>query len=153
MAGVVGFTTVVLVAFSEAGPAAASVEHQALATREERVNCSETLSVKQTSEPLGCWIDERVTESPGRLVFPCDGGPATATFGESQFGGVVDGGAVAVALKTRFKWSDGCVWESTQEITGKLAEQKLAFSYREAPLAGQKGCDPACAAEGAVDLR
>lgn len=153
LAGVVGFSTVTLGGFAGAGPATASVEEEPLAKREERPSCSEALSVKQTTKGASCWIDERVTASPGRLDFPCGGGAATAVFGESSFSGSVDGGAVDVGLKTRFTWSDGCTWESTQRITGKLADRKLTFTYREAPLAGQKDCAPACAAEGAVDLR
>lgn len=141
-------------------PVEASVEPvaenglEALGNREDRPRmCSEPLSVKQTSTGAGCWIDERVTGAPGRLDYPCAGGAATATFGESQFAGAVKGGGVAVGLSTRFKFSDGCMWESRQQITGALADGTLRFSYREAPLPGQKGCSSACSAEGVVDLR
>jgi hypothetical protein len=156
LAGVLGFATVALVAFAGSGPALAGVEGRGatLTTREDRPrSCSAALSVKQTSTAAGCWIDERVTGAPGKLDFPCEGGAATATFGKSRFGGRVQGGAVSVGLKTRFNWSDGCVWESTQEITGTLSDGTLTFSYSEAPLPDQTGCASSCAAQGAVEVR
>jgi len=156
LAGILGSATAVLVAFVGSEPALAGVDEHAatLTTREDRPRvCSAALSVKQTSTPAGCWIDERVTGAPGRLDFPCEGGAAIATFGESRFGGTVQGGVVSVGLKTRFNWSDGCVWESTQEVAGTLSDKTLTFSYREAPLANQKGCASSCAAQGAVEVR
>lgn len=114
--------------------------------------CGATLVVRYTATRGGCVIDERVTRAPGRLEFPCQGGPATATFGDSQFVGTVMGTTVNLALRTRFHFTDGCDWESVQGITGDLARGALAYSYAEAPLPGQSRCASACRAAATVEV-
>lgn len=115
--------------------------------------CAATLIVRQTRAAAGCAIDERVTRAPGVLQFPCAGGAAAVTFGDSQFTGTVQGGMVDLSLRTRFHFSDGCDWESAQRIAGELASGQLTFTYIEAPLPGQSRCANACQAYGAVQVQ
>lgn len=115
--------------------------------------CTALLIVRRTRGAAGCVIDERVTRAPGLLQYPCGGGPATASFGDSHFTGTVINGAVNLALSTRFHFTDGCDWESAQTIQGDLAGGAMAYSYVEAPLPGQSRCANACRAWGAVSVR
>lgn len=115
--------------------------------------CTATLVVPQTSGAESCFIDERVTRAPGTLRYPCDGGAAVADFGGSRFTGTVRDGVVALSLTTRFHYSDGCDWQSAQEITGTLAARQLAYRYAEAPVPGQRGCASSCRAGAVVTVR
>jgi hypothetical protein len=116
--------------------------------------CTARVVVRQTEGASGCFIDERVTQAPGVLRYPCAGGPATATFGANVFAGTVGpDGAVNLALRTTFHFSDGCDWQSAQSITGALASRHLTFSYQESPVAGQRGCARPCRATGDAALQ
>ena len=117
------------------------------------VVCTRRVEVRQTDGAAGCWIDERVTRAPGLLRYPCAGdGPATVAFGADVFTGRVRGGVVAVALRTRFPFRDGCTWSSTQTLQGRIDAGVLSYRYQEAPLPGQRNCLGACAATGTARL-
>lgn len=107
--------------------------------------CSAMLRVHDVRIRSGCVIDERVTAAPGRLVYPCGGGPANATFGGSTFSGAVSaGGDVDLEIRTAFHFTDGCDWETKQFLRGNLGSGMLSYEYREEPQPGQGGCAAAC---------
>lgn len=113
--------------------------------------CTAQLVVAQTDRSAGCFIDERVTGSPGTLQFPCDGGTARASFRNGTFTGTVGAdGAVSLALTTSFRFSDGCRWQSEQRIEGSLSGGQ--FRYAERPVSG-RSCAPPCSASGTVEVR
>ena len=113
--------------------------------------CSAMLVVHDVQVRAGCRIDERVTQAPARLTYPCAGGRATASFGASRFEGAVDRtGVVDIEIQTHFDFSDHCHWTTKQEITGSLHSGALAYEYREEPDRGQHGCASACVATAAV---
>lgn len=114
--------------------------------------CTATLTVRQTEGARGCSIDERVTRAPGVLRYPCAGGPATADFGTSRFTGTVLAGVVDLRLRTGFRFTDNCNWESVQAISGNLGNGELVFVYSEAPMPGQVRCARACTAHGGVSV-
>ena|GEM_PF-4632305 len=82
--------------------------------------CTALLVVRQTETRRGCAIDERVPRAPGVLRYPCAGGPATADLGASRFSGSVQAGVVDLRLRTAFRFTDPCDWESVQAISGNL---------------------------------
>jgi hypothetical protein len=115
--------------------------------------CSASLRVYDVRVRSGCVIDERVTASPGTLVYPCGGGAATVSFGASTFTGMVSpNGDVNLEIRTGFPFSDGCHWETKQFITGNLASSALAYEYREEPDPGQRGCAAACLGTASVTV-
>lgn len=113
--------------------------------------CGGTLVVYDVQVRAGCSIDERVTRAPGRLSYPCGGGPAEAWFADSRFAGVVDAsGNVMLEIQTGFDFSDGCHWTTKQQISGNLSQGALGYEYREEPDRGQRGCAAACLATATV---
>ncbi|MBI5513669.1 MAG: hypothetical protein HY909_07860 [Deltaproteobacteria bacterium] len=115
--------------------------------------CTAELTAHPTVGAGGCFIDERVTRSVGLLRYPCAGGPATAAFATATFSGTVTDGVAELQLTTRFHFSDGCDWQSTQRLHGPLASRHLAYTYTEAPVPGQRGCASSCRATADVELR
>jgi len=115
--------------------------------------CGATLRVYDVRVRASCTIDERVTAAPGVLTYPCEGGPATATFGESVFAGTVGPtGDVDLSIRTGFDFTDGCHWETKQYLRGNLSSGALAYEYREEPDSGQSGCAGACIASASVTV-
>ena len=113
--------------------------------------CGAMLVVYDVQVRATCQIDERVTRAPGRLTYPCGGGPAVAWFADSAFAGTVDAaGNVAIEIQTGFDFSDGCRWTTKQQIQGNLGQGALRYSYREEPNEGQRGCANACLASATV---
>lgn len=112
--------------------------------------CTLRLQVRQTRGAEGCFIDERVTRDPGELRYPCGDGEATAVFGPSRFAGRVTHGVAALRLETRFRFSDGCEWETDQRIDGPISAATFTYRYEERPARGQRGCARPCAAEATV---
>jgi hypothetical protein len=115
--------------------------------------CTAILVVRQTETRRGCAIDERVTRAPGVLRYPCAGGPASADFGASRFTGSVQAGVVDLRLRTAFRFTDQCNWESVQAISGNLGNGELTFVYSESPMPGQARCAAACLAHGSVTVQ
>lgn len=113
-------------------------------------SCSASLRVHDVSARSGCVIDERVTAAPGTLVYPCEGGAASASFGSSVFQGTVSAsGEVTLDLQTGFDFTDRCHWTTKQSIRGSLSGG-LAYEYREEPDPGQSGCAAACLGTASV---
>ena len=122
--------------------------------------CAWELVVPQTQGADGCWLDEKVTAAPGSLTVDCEAsgsahpsGNARAIFGERTFTGKMTDGDVSVVLHTKFHWDDGCEWGTTQTIAGRPESGHLAYTYREYPLPGQRGCSNPCEAHGDVRVR
>ena len=97
-----------------------------------------------------CFVDDAIKSNVGTLLFPCGGGGATATFGNKQFWGRVEDGEVHLCTRTAFTFSDGCRWQSAQEMRGPLSGEALNFSYVERPKEGESGCASACTASAKV---
>lgn len=115
--------------------------------------CGATLRVIDVRVRAGCTIDERVSGTPGILTYPCGGGPATATFGASVFGGAVSpAGDVDLSIRTGFGFTDGCHWETKQYLRGNVNSGALAYEYREEPDEDQVGCASACVASASVTV-
>ncbi len=113
--------------------------------------CGATLAVAAVQTRAGCQIDERVSAQSTTVAFPCGGGPAQAAFADAAFGGSVTAeGAVELSLRTTFRFTDGCEWETKQEIRGALSSGALAYTYVERPLPGQQRCARGCEAAASV---
>jgi hypothetical protein len=79
----------------------------------------------------GC-IDFPVTaDSEGVIQFPCQGGAVTATLGEIDFSGSVDGGVVSLDGNAVVLGPDGCQWQTYHHIGGNLYDGVLTYSYAE----------------------
>jgi hypothetical protein len=91
-----------------------------------------------------CVLIESVSTGTATLVFPCAGGNASATFVSDVFTGSVQGTLVSLSLVKNFPWSDGCEWQTAQQIMGDRCAGPLHFTYMEGPLPGQTGCESSC---------
>lgn len=99
----------------------------------------------------GCWIDAPPEGSMYLLSFPCGVGDSVEfSFGDVTFFGETRGCTIDLQAQTFFDWSDGCIWETEQHITGDLREAMLSYHYNEWPMEGQVGCDPTCEATGVI---
>jgi hypothetical protein len=107
-----------------------------------KVGCGVTLAVANVvPTPSSCWIDQKVSNESAPLVWNCETGAAKADF-DVPFEGTVDpSGNVSITATTTFSWGDGCTWQSTQVIAGKLSSKKLTYTYSEHPISGT-GCAP-----------
>jgi hypothetical protein len=121
------------------------------ATQPPPGTCVATISVGTVQTRPGCQIDTRVSSRTTTVNFPCNGGNATASFGDAVFTGTITpDGTAQLSLRTTFPYRDGCTWETKQEIAGSLASGTLSYSYNERPLANQNGCAPGCSAQASV---
>ena len=139
-------------------PAVVVVDAPPLAVAAPPTDHAETCVALLAVEPIDmssrtCFIDARVRDKVGELVFPCAGGDAEARFTGARFRGAVSSGVVDVSLSTAFDFEDGCRWVSQQHIRGSLSGPALEYSYTEAPEPGQSGCAAACAAQAVVAVR
>lgn len=115
--------------------------------------CTATLQVATLEVQPGCTVDTRISGTSGVLTYPCGPGPAEARFGDSVFTGEVDAAGVArLAIRTEFPFSDGCRWETKQEIEGRIDGGAWQYAYREQPLPGQGGCANACIATASMSM-
>lgn len=122
-------------------------------TGAERI-CQKQLVVARTEGAEGCFIDERVTQTPGTLRYPCEGnGWVKAVFGQAMFIGRLDGGALDLVLNTEFDYSDGCQWTTDQHLRGALSSPGLDYSYAERPRPGQQRCAGSCSARARAMFR
>ena len=119
--------------------------------RAEPRACESDIQIRSTSGAEGCFIDVEL-QQVGRLRAPCDGaeGPAEAVFGSRTFRGRVAHGRLSLRLTTSFPFSDGCTWESNQTISGRMDAAQFDFHYSEHARRGERGCAPACTADGIV---
>jgi hypothetical protein len=109
--------------------------------------CTKRLVVARTEGAEGCFVDERVTQTPGVVRYPCAGtGWAKAVFGHALFLGRIENGRVDLVLNTEFDFSDGCVWTTDQRLRGAISGEALDYSYAEGPRPNQRGCSTSCSA-------
>jgi hypothetical protein len=135
-----------------AGAASATAPAGAPATS-AGAQCRLSLSVGPVQVRPGCTIDQRVGGRTAELVYPCDGGAARVTFGDTTFVGHVANGEVDVSTETTFPFSDGCRWRTKQRIAGALGGGPLQYTYEERPDPGQSGCAAGCDATAIVQAR
>lgn len=115
--------------------------------------CTKRIVVARTEGAEGCFIDERVTQTPGVVRYPCGGtGWAKATFGHALFLGHVESGQVDLVLNTEFDFSDGCVWTTEQHLRGAIDGDALEYSYAERPRPNQRGCSTSCSAHARANI-
>lgn len=115
--------------------------------------CTATLSVGafRKSSPT-CSFNEKVSQGPGRLEFPCDGGSATATFGTQTFRGSVTATTVSLTQTEPFDFH-GCSVVSTQRIFGSRSSNTASYSYSERTVGGSCSGVSTCTATATVDIR
>src|SRR5690349_13909798 len=65
----------------------------------------------------GCYLDQKITEGPGTLRYPCKGdGSASADFGDHHYTGTIRAGEVSLEHDTELDWEDGCRWGTHASI-------------------------------------
>ncbi|MBX7194946.1 MAG: hypothetical protein K1X94_23030 [Sandaracinaceae bacterium] len=117
-------------------------------------SCRASLVVAQLDVQPGCTVDTRISGASGVLTHACGPGPAEARFGDSVFTGEVDAaGRAHLVIRTEFPFSDGCRWETKQEIEGNVQGGVWQYAYREQPLPGQSGCANACLATASIQMQ
>jgi len=113
--------------------------------------CGAHLTAKQVNANSStCFVDARVRDGVGELVYPCAGGEAEARFASARFSGSVSDGLVDLTLSTTFDFEDGCHWVSHQQIRGMLSAPALEYGYTEEAAPGQSGCASPCTAQAMV---
>ena len=119
------------------------------------LGCSASLVAEAiTASSPGCYVDVQVTTGEmGTVAYACDGGAALVTFGTNELPGVVVDGQLQVCFGTTFPFSDGCLWQSAQNIVGSLSSGMLAYSYVEEPAPGQMNCASPCTAKGTIVVK
>jgi hypothetical protein len=101
-----------------------------------------------------CYIDLAMKYADvGTLLYDCSPtGAASATFSTPRvFFGTYDGSKVDICTGTIFHWSDGCIWSSSQRISGDPKGKTLTFTYTEKPAKGGS-CMPPCTATGPISI-
>ena len=86
-----------------------------------------------------CYVDLRLTTGETGRLMRCASG-AVLAFDRITYGGTWDGSALDACVVTRYRFNDGCIWQSTQRARGTSAS--LSIAYSEAPMSGT-GCSPA----------
>jgi hypothetical protein len=102
-----------------------------------------------------CFIDVRLDAGElGTLEWDCGQtqGLAELRFARARFTGVVAADTASLCFGSAFDWTDGCRWTSAQTISGALDAGRLGFTYGEAPLAGQSGCETPCTGAGSLTV-
>lgn len=96
--------------------------------------CSFTLSSSGFSGKSSCTFDEKIRSNSATLKFPCDGGAASATFGNHTFSGIASKTSVSISRANTFDFK-GCQFRTVQAITG--TPPSLRWSYTESILPNQ----------------
>jgi len=116
--------------------------------------CVAALSAGKIDTKASCQLDEKISEGPGRLEYPCDGeGHVHATFGDQELDGSMTHGEIAMKLVTTPDWHDGCDWESHQTVTGSISRGKLSWYLQEKVVRDTGQCYGACTARAAIEIQ
>lgn len=110
--------------------------------------CGGTLQMDSYSWRVaeGCTVDNLVSRMVGQLVYPCEGGEATATFGPYRFVGRARKKAIYLQYQTDSSFPGGCMGVIVQQISGDRDSDTFSFSYNEVPE--EYGCAERCWASG-----
>lgn len=97
-----------------------------------------------------CTVNEHVEYEKATLRYACNGGKATATFGEIDFEGSISAdGFITLKAVAPFVFN-GCNWVSTEIIQGDLESGTLDYQYTEKP---KTSCpDTACNGSGELEV-
>jgi hypothetical protein len=108
----------------------------------QQTKCTRVGSVKVANYTLSsrtCAVDTQIKDGDVGHVMRCKDG-VYIQFPDAIFGGTSDGVEVNTCMRTEFPFSDGCTWETTQRISGRV-DTVMRFSYGEHPISG-RGCSP-----------
>ncbi len=97
-------------------------------------SCSLQLSSSNFSGRSSCTFDEKIRSNTATLRFPCDGGNASASFGNHTFSGTASKTSVIISRTNTFDFR-GCQFRTVQTITG--SPPSLRWSYAEQILPNQ----------------
>jgi hypothetical protein len=122
----------------------------------ESGDCGPTLLVTgSVASSPGCVDFPVQAGSAGVIEYPCGGGPVRATLGEVSFDGFVQGGDVSLsgtAIVSADRSPDGCVWQTSHQISGTVGSGKLSYSYSEMVISGFS-CWYPCTESGTVEIQ
>lgn len=135
-----------------APPAAQPTAETALTPKEPQDSvCTATFTLDTYSWKAknGCWADRTAFNSPGILVYPCEGsGEATATFGPYRFTGTINKKKrVKLAYQSESVLAGSCSGVSIQQLTGRIGGDFL-LQYDEIP--DEYGCAKPCSASATL---
>jgi hypothetical protein len=122
----------------------------------ESGSCSPTLVVTGSVPSSPSCVDFPVEAgSTGGIQYPCGGGMVTAQLGSVPFTGTVQDGVVSLdgsEIIGADRTPDGCVWQMTHHISGRIGSGQLTYSYGESYISGS-GCWRPCTETGTVEIR
>jgi len=99
----------------------------------------------------GCYLDQKITEGPGILRYPCKGdGTASADFGEHHYAGAVRNGELVLDYDSELDWEDGCRWGTHASIRGVIS-RRVTWDYADRVVKGD-ACSGACTAKAAFEV-
>lgn len=112
--------------------------------------CTVELELTQVKTRVGCFVDTPKRGSAGKATFRCRGGKTHVVLGRHAFDGTVARGQLEALATSEFEFSDGCVWKTRQEVSGRLADGKLTYRYSERVVSSDGSCATPCTASGTV---
>jgi hypothetical protein len=106
----------------------------------------------------GCYLDQKISEGPGMLRFPCKGdGTASADFGDHHYTGSIAAGEITLEHDSELDWEDGCRWGTHAIIRGAITRggelllRRVSWDYADRVVKGD-ACSGACTARAAIDV-
>lgn len=112
--------------------------------------CTVKLELTKVKTRPGCFVDTPKRGSTGKATFRCRGGETHVVLGRHTFDGTVEGGELEALATSEFEFSDGCVWKTRQEVSGRLTDGELAYHYTERVVSSDGSCASPCTASGTV---
>jgi hypothetical protein len=96
-----------------------------------------------------CWVDAKVHAGDQGRLLRCASG-AVAVFSRVSFGGAWRDDGIDTCLRTQFRYSDGCTWETMQRMRG--GPSIIEYTYAERPIAGDSCAPNTCTARADVEV-
>ncbi len=119
---------------------------------EGEATCVLALKVATLGTQAGCFVDTPRRGATGKARFRCRGGETKVDLGGFNFKGTVAKGRFEATASSEFTFEDGCVWRTTQSLTGRVGDGELDYAYRERVVKSDGACASPCTAKGAVAI-
>lgn len=100
-------------------------------------SCTFSLASSGFSGKSSCTFDEKIRSNSATLRFPCDGGNASASFGNHTFSGTASKTSVIISRTNTFDFR-GCQFRTVQTITGVPPSLKWSYAEQILPNQGTK---------------
>jgi len=97
-----------------------------------------------------CYVDTLIRENASGVLLRCPSGAAIEFNNATFLGTLGSNGDVDVCTGTKFPFTDGCTWQSTQRIRGPSSH--MVFQYKETPIEGRGCAESSCTMRAIVQV-